>query len=710
MATLITCGGYDFDFLTCQPSLPPPDVHVDQSAFDELPMEERLTIRERDLQQMKSALRIKESDLEDAQQELKFHAIKNEELMDVINAFRSSSSDRSHEIMRAKAEQNSELTVQVHSLRDLLTKSGEEIANLQKEVAQKNKEGGKHAALERTHQRLQVQLKGLVKTLDNVEIKNIDIPSEWINLQWLTGGFAAKKDDNEESDKTIQGITQKIIAMEADRQRLMKESTLYNQSDGDKEEKILALERQVRRMQHDQDELKETNKSLKQQLDVREGKIGALEELFQNINASRALEAANSPNRHESLLNLEDDEDDVESVDINSLAGEKDQGSAGLSFEEMFTNIWTNFTGTTTPTKEKPEASPTEDEDQEISSCFNDSYHTKQVEEELQVAAKAEHNELKELYKGLKLDYETAQFKLSDLSAKLEESTIKANSFETKAKMREALLKDIIQQYKELQMENAASKDHMAKLKQKVTVLLSLEKQRHAETKAREAAAAEAAAALAGKVVLQSPAVSEAPTFDMSEHTKMTSQDDNSQDEGPSETNDGIDKNFVMEENKRLESECDRLQHEFDTAVEKINDLQESLEESKEKIKKSQSLQADQARAIALLEGEKATLQDRVIEATAKIVGTQSVHSRAEEDLAMVKEKAEQAREKQMQREKDLWEVIEQYKKLADENQSDNQEKKDAEHLQLTEKLKVQRRDMVYEYCKLEKGKKIFKI
>ena len=46
------------------------------------------------------------------------------------------------------------------------------------------------------------------------------------------------------------------------------------------------------------------------------------------------------------------------------------------------------------------------DEDQEISSCLNDSYHTKQVEEELQVAAKAEADELRGSHRVLAEDYE----------------------------------------------------------------------------------------------------------------------------------------------------------------------------------------------------------------------------------------------------------------------------------------------------------------
>ena len=698
MSTMMSCGVYDLDFLHWKSPLPAPDVVVDNSNFNDLPLEERFSITQKELEEMKQALRLKESEMEDSQHELKFHAIKNEELMDVINAFRSTSSDRSHEIMRAKAEQNSELTLQVHALRDLLTKSGDQIELHQKEIAQKTKEGQKLASTERTHQRLQVQLMGLAKTLDKVEIKNVDIPSEWINLQWITEGFH-KKNDEDDSDKTIQSITQKIIAMEADRKRLIKESSLYKQGDGEKEERILSLERELRKMKHDQDELEDTNKSLNQQLQVREQKIGALEGLFQSINTNRAKEAELSPNRQDSLLNFEDDEDDCESIDINSLGSEANNEAPTLSFEEMFTNIWTSFTGT--PSKEKVEEVSTSDEDQEISSCFNDSYHTKQVEEELQVAAKAEINELQKSYRLLTEDYKLAQFKISDLSSKLEESTIKANSFKTKAELREKLLKDVIQQYKELQMENSESKDKMTQLKQKVAVLLKLEKERHAERKAKEEEAA--AAAESGKVVVKGLTMEEAPTFEMSERTRMTTEDESTEDSA----NDHADQKFIIEAHKRLEGEYDQLQHEFDSAIEKINDLERSLQEAKDEVKKCLSLHADQSRTIVLLEGEKKTLQDRIIETTTKIVGTQSENNRTGNELKLAESREKKAREKQIQREKDLWDVIEQYKKLVDENKSAQMENIEVEHeLKLTHTVTIQRRDLLYEYCKLEKGKK----
>merc|ERR1712166_1571754 len=121
--------------------------------------------------------------------------------------------------------------------------------------------------------------------------------------------------------------------------------------------------------------------------------------------------------------------------------------------------------------------------DEMTSSCAafsvtGDSYHTKQVEEELQAAAQKEYNELHNNHHKLCEDYESSQLRITDLTARLEESIIKATSFEKKSELREGLLKDVIQQYKELQLENSTCKDHLRKVKQKVTVLLQLEKER----------------------------------------------------------------------------------------------------------------------------------------------------------------------------------------------------------------------------------------
>ena len=156
------------------------------------------------------------------------------------------------------------------------------------------------------------------------------------------------------------------------------------------------------------------------------------------------------------------------------------------------------------------------------------------------------------------------------------------------------------------------------------------------------------------------------------------------------------------------------MQHEFDSAIEKINELQKSLEEAQDERKEYQAKHANQSLTIAMLEGEKQTLQDKIVETTTMIVDEQSMNEHEKEEYKNSVLRETKAREKQIQREKELWDVIEQYRKLVDENRCIKEEKAEVEQqkaeveseLELTQKEKFQRRDLVYEYKKMEKGKK----
>ena len=827
----IECGGGYGAAEVLQEPLSPLSLYSPPIGSESCSIEERLQQTQNQLKNLKDILLTKENDYDDQQQELKFYIIKNEELMDVINTFRCPSEKKAHKLMILKSEQNSELTLQVHSLRDLLQKSGIEIASLTKQIQSLNYKIDSLTNIKDKNQKLQIQINELVQIVNNVDVTitpeigvdgdaadHDDIASEW-NVQWLNnmilpklvGGNNAAVDENEsESDdntkSNIQMITRKVITMEADRQRLLKESLQVNQNiDGIcKTDQIASLERKVRSMQYEQDTLQETNSALRRQMCVREGKILALEELFQNINTKNRNINGNKKNktrkvvrpsagslyridRSVSLMNGDESDDDCdyddEDMDINSVTSSGT--SKQQSFEEMFTSIWTTFSspvenmaqnlivgsrsnnnnnGSSYLEEEGEELDEMDDiniddsassdssscHDEMTSSCgafsvTGDSYHTKQVEEELQAAAQKEYNELHNHHHKLCEDYESSQLRITDLTARLEESIIKATSFEKKSELREGLLKDVIQQYKELHLENSTCKDHLRKVKQKVTVLLQLEKERsqqeEQERKNKEEAAVATDAVTAATGGQQKVSVvskkgetansnggfleEETPTFDMSENGNENEgdEDDGSTSSSLSTssasssmyTTNGLvlDEKFMTEDYKRLESECDRLQHEFDTAIDKITSLEEELEEAKVQVHDNQKVSTEKSHKIAVLEKEKCALQERIIEVTAKIVDTQSTHTRqsieVDTELKVAEQKYEEARKNQMDREQDLWDVIEQYKELAETNNESSTTKEkvaDVEHeLVSTEKVETQRWDLVYEHRKLEKGK-----
>ena len=826
----IECGGGYGAAEVLQEPLSPLSLYSPPIGSESCSIEERLQQTQNQLKNLKDILLTKENDYDDQQQELKFYIIKNEELMDVINTFRCPSEKKAHKLMILKSEQNSELTLQVHSLRDLLQKSGIEIASLTKQIQSLNYKIDSLTNIKDKNQKLQIQINELVQIVNNVDVTitpeigvdgdaadHDDIASEW-NVQWLNnmilpksvGGNNAAVDETEsESDdntkSNIQMITRKVITMEADRQRLLKESLQVNQNiDGIcKTDQIASLERKVRSMQYEQDTLQETNSALRRQMCVREGKILALEELFQNINTKNRNINGNRKktrkvvrpsagslyriDRSVSLMNGDESDDDCdyddEDMDINSVTSSGT--SKQQSFEEMFTSIWTTFSspvenmaknlivgsgsrsnndnnGSSYLEEEGEELDEMDDiniddssdssscHDEMTSSCAafsvtGDSYHTKQVEEELQAAAQKEYNELHNNHHKLCEDYESSQLRITDLTARLEESIIKATSFEKKSELREGLLKDVIQQYKELQLENSTCKDHLRKVKQKVTVLLQLEKERseqeEQERKNEEEAAVAADAVTAAtdgqqKVIVVSKKggnannnggflEEETPTFDMSENGNENEgdEDDGSTSSSLSTSSASsslyttkglvLDEKFMTEDYKRLESECDRLQHEFDAAIDRITSLEEELEEAKVQVHDNQKVSTEKSHKIAVLEKEKCALQERIIEVTAKIVDTQSTHTRqsieVDTELKVAEQKYEEARKNQMDREQDLWDVIEQYKELAETNNESSTTKEkaaDVEHeLVSTEKVETQRRDLVYEHRKLEKGK-----
>jgi len=741
---MLDCGAVRCGSLEFLSPFPLPLTSVDQSDFDELPVEERLSITHRNLQQVRETLRLKQSDYEDLQQEMKFHAIKNEELMDVVNAFRSSSADRSRDIMRAKAEQNSELTLQVHALRDLLTKSGEEVADLQKKLKETTAEGERLTADQRCHKHLRVQLDDLAKSLESMDVDGADdeVSNEWLNFKSLLGAIHKKGGDNNAPNnphsETIDAIRRKITALDADRQRLLKESRFYGISEGDKERTIRDLEQKVQAHEHETSELTATNQELKEQLAVREGKIGALEELFQNINANRTLNARANPDR--SLFEADDDDDDdddddrenYEDVDSDSIAGDSNnndnKGGVAQSFEEMFVNIWTSVTGGS-PTNGAPashaddaasvsasacsSASSTDAKDRNLATCLSsDSYHTKQVEEELEAAARQEFRELRERYQTLAKDHESAQSKISDLTTKLRETTARANSFQKKAGLREVMLKDVIQQYKNLQAEHSEAIDRVEELQNEVGVLsVQLRDERELRREQKQTPETLDPSGTAKAYPTEILVEGEAATVDLSVRTDRTAQQDEDVDTDAAQAalveNENANENANANANEMananalvvqcLETECDRLQHEFDTAIDKINELEESLEKARAEARESMALRVDQAVTIARMEAE---LEASALAATATATAT-ATSPADEQSKTEDAGESQMAREKQLQRERDLWEVIEQYKQLVEQNESTKAGAN--EEVELTEKVTIQRRDLVYEYRKLEK-------
>ncbi|KAL3913922.1 MAG: hypothetical protein SGARI_000402 [Bacillariaceae sp.] len=110
---------------------PPPLPEAAQISF--VPIEDRLEKALQNAEHLKEAIRMKESTEQDLRHEMSYYKVKNQELSEVLDAMRHSPG-QAEQVLRAKAEQNAELNLQVLALRDLLNKSTESQDSMQKSL------------------------------------------------------------------------------------------------------------------------------------------------------------------------------------------------------------------------------------------------------------------------------------------------------------------------------------------------------------------------------------------------------------------------------------------------------------------------------------------------------------------------------------------------------------------------------------------------
>lgn len=269
-------------------------------------------------------------------------------------------------------------------------------------------------------------------------------------------------------------------------------------------------------------------------------------------------------------------------------------------------------------------------------------------------------------------------------------------------------MRDVIQQYKELEHEQAAANIQIGKLKEKVARLAVKQYKQEKQGSLTKTSDNKKGDDRNYNNFLDD----RLPTFE-TETSGLTMDDDlvRPQDatSSTSPSADVDEERFILDDYKQLECECDRLQHEFEKAITKIADLEQELDQSQLEVQASRKRSADQAHAVVLLEKEKSQLQRELLEEKQKAEEwVASKHGQEKEDLRMAELRAEQAVSKQRERECDLWDVIEQYKELADRNAEQQVHMSDVEReLQLTHRVQIQRRDLVYEYRRLERGKRL---
>jgi chromosome segregation ATPase len=691
-------------------------------------VEERLIATQKDMEHITEALRMKESAYQDLERDCKYHQIKSEELAAVLNVHQARiGPDETHVVLRLKAEQNAELKMQAMALRDLLDQSTAKMDHMEKELIQTTESKKSLLQVQKNHQRVMVQINGLVQTLQRVQV-SVDIPSDWIQSKWLM------------ADDSMHILTRKIIAIEADRQRLLKESRVVKEEYETKDERITILERQIRSMERDHDDILEENQAMKRELDLRAGKIGALEELFQNINTTRSIDAGSGNHHHQHHNHqrthqrhpskgvphdVECDDKTVSVMDIDDDDSIEIASHTNGTTEMILTSNTFDMVASQMPDVSTDE----EDATRPTRGRYNNYYTADDDDDDDEATAatvRAELVMLKDRCGVLHKDLETSRRTISDLQQEVLDTKQHALTSEKKAELREGLLKDVIQQYKDLQKEHSTSNEQLERLKHTVTRFIDTRQHQqrsdrdYPKTKGTTTAAAASATGTPekGYTIAHSTVtandenrphtVEETPSLDMTEATtSLASEEEDVDSHCGVEIH--VDRTHLWEDYQRLENECDRLRHEFETAISKVATLEEELSQANNLIKDSRMAHAHQAHSIAVLENEKTRLQEQLDDHSRKLLeanGTQKELSLEHQDsLRMAELQIEQARSKQKQREEDLWDVIEQYKQLVELNASTKEQMHNVEEeLRLTHKVKIQRRDLVYEYRKLERG------
>jgi len=195
--------------------------------------------------------------------------------------------------------------------------------------------------------------------------------------------------------------------------------------------------------------------------------------------------------------------------------------------------------------------------------------------------------------------------------------------------------------------------------------------------------------------------ISESPTAETTE----SSDDNNSNPECKM-----AEAEYLTEEDyRRLENECTRLEHQYEDAVVRITALEEDMAATKMELEQTKAAHSDKQKEISDLQ-----LKLDIMEADFNTATEKSLQ--LQENLQHMEQQAAEAKKKRDERELDLWDVIDQYKKLNGENESNLQKiqnvetqlgeteavKKSVERQLGVTKRQIKRNDLVYENIRME--------
>jgi hypothetical protein len=627
---------------------------------------------------------------------------------------KSSSEKESLEVQLVKTSKNLEriegtrlshrrLLIEVEDLKGQLKNSSAERASLEVELAKASKKLKKMVGEHRSHQRLFAEMGDIVRMFERIKIES-------------GSNNGSNESDWSDPERALDYIKLKVLAIEEDRLKIIQENQAFQSELFEKSIEIDSYRnesrqrqveidshknqsRQFKALNLDRDRLQLENNKLRQDCDEKGLLIKSLEKSV--VNAKGVSETIPK--------SIEYEYQPVDQPDESTEVMLQDDGS---------TIVLPSMTSASRLTKDPIYYSLAADRDEltEEDVSFSSLESPEGVSEPL-ISGSV-------LKKSNNFYEEVLEKEVDNLKTELKKSRLLVKTAEKKQEMREKMLRDVIFQYKELQKEYDTTTTRLHGLEAELqgdrdpaddSSRGSSRDQRifrgiHKKSTRKQSSSA----------MLED----ESSTFDTAEMSAVASEPAQSLSAmvasigstgitgmqlGVPDSNDG---RF-----RQLEKEAARLEHEYEDAIARIANIEEDLFVTKGE------LASVQARNI-LKENEFAELQHKYNHLQGDHQAAMEKTTQLQDDLEFAQVQARTARATREDRERDLWDVINQYKKLTTENEDKMSRMQGVEsklgqtqalmisvqqELDLT-KRHIKRKDLVYDHMRMKQQIEDFKI
>jgi chromosome segregation ATPase len=638
-----------------------------------------LAVARNEITQLKQSLLLKATAFQDLEMDMNFHVIKTAELTEILQ---TRGPDETRERLTIKALQNAELTVQVQALRHHLNNSAENVETLEADLRLSTETVQKLAEERKSHQRMLVELSDVVRTLGRIEVEYDKSENKASN--WMA------------PDDSLENIKRKINAMEEDRQRRIQENEDLQIETLERGAEIEALHRQNLRIEaidQDRQRLLQENQVLREDNASKVSRVETLEQLLHENKEERGTSSIPHNVTCEQRRNLRNvTEEGVDAMEVISQA----DGSTEIIL--------------TTPNISRV-TRHVEDESSDSDSSFSSLESPEPLLEDDIQNTIVELVVLRDKYTYLQAERDSTKEQMESLEKQLQEASKKVKTTQKKQEIREGLLQDVIFHYKQLQKEHDEATT-------RITELEGMMSDRNPADD-HDIKPSEGRSSKKSKTKTDGSQVEDSPSSELTVTSRgsscMSYVTTDAKAEGQDEDSSicGVEIQYfdetMMDEFHRLESECARLEHEYDDAIARVSNLEDELKASKQETVSAQDTQKARERDLDQRNHQYEVLQHDHESALEKTV-------RVEDDLLFAQIQAEEASTKQKQREQDLLEVIDQYKQQTSENDETRAKMEgveneldetqikmaDVQHELKIAKKHANRRDLIYDYRRLE--------